>query len=93
MFDADKIFKTIGEDAYKAFHESNLPKIETMTLLQIWTQSSPKKLKALAQSGDLLPVLKKQYRLGLEIAQETRINNPHLTQTECLQVAGLPLTL
>lgn len=36
-------------------------------------------------------MLERQHRSTLDEACELRINNPHLTQTECLQVAGLPL--
>jgi len=93
MFDAKTIGQVIGKEAFAAINASNLPKPETMTLLQIWTHSSRAKLRALAQTGDLLKVLKRQHRTALEGACELRIDNPHLTQTECLQVAGLPLTL
>lgn len=93
MFDAKTIGQVIGKEAFDAINASNLPKHETMTLLQIWTHSSKAKLRALAQSGDLMKVLKRQHRVALEEACELRINNPHLTQTECLQSAGLPLIL
>ena len=93
MFDINRISQMIGHQAVEEIHASKLPKIETMTLLQIWTHSSPKKLKALAKSGELVAVLKRQYRPGLDQACDLRINSTHLTQTECLQSAGLPLTL
>lgn len=93
MFDARTIGQVIGKEAFEQIHASNLAKIETMTLLHIWAQSSRKKLRDLAQSGQLVPVLKRQYGAGLEQACDLRINSPHLTQTECLQVAELPLTL
>lgn len=93
MFDAKTIGQVIGKEAFVAINASNLPKNETMTLLQIWTQSSGTKLRALAQTGDLLKVLQRQHRAALEEACDLRIHNPHLTQTECLQSAGLPLTL
>jgi hypothetical protein len=95
MFDADLIRRMIGEEAYKALHDRhhNLPMIETMTLLHIWAQSSRAKLRDLAQAGELVPMLKKQYRSALDEACEARMHYTHLTQTECLQTAGLPLTL
>ncbi len=93
MFDAKRIGQTIGAQAFAAINASNLPKNETMTLLHVWTHSSRPKLKALAESGKLLTVLKRQYRQGLEEANETRLQNTHLTMTECLQVAGLPLSM
>lgn len=93
MFDAKRIGQTIGAETFAAISASNLPKIETMTLLHVWTHSSRPKLRALANSGDLLTVLKREYRQGLEEASEARGQNSHLTPTECLQVAGLPLTL
>jgi hypothetical protein len=93
MFDAKGISQAIGAPAFQAINASNLPKIVTMTLLQVWTQSSRAKLRELAESEDLLPVLEKQYRPGLEEANEARLNSPHLTPVECLQAAGLPLQL
>ena len=93
MFDAKQIGEAIGKDNFQAINASNLPKLETMTLLHIWMQGSRAKLRDLAKSGELVPLLKRQYRQGLEQAAETRMNNAHLTQTECLQAAGLPLTL
>lgn len=93
MFDIQTIEKVIGKEAVAAIHAGNLPKIDTMTLLHIWAQSSPNNLKKLALSGELLPVLKKRYQPALEQACDIRIHNPHLTGTECLQMAGLPLTL
>lgn len=93
MFDVQAIGKVIGPEAVAAINASNLPKSETMTLLQVWTHSSRAKLRDLARAGELLPVLKRDYRTGLEQANEVRLNNSHLTPTECLQSAGLPLTL
>ena len=93
MFDAKQIGTLIGKDNFQAINASNLPKLETMTLLHIWMQGSKSKLRILANNGELLPQLKRQYRQGLEQAAELRMNNAHLTQTECLQAAGLPLTL
>lgn len=93
MFDPQVISKAIGLAQFEAVNASSLPKAETMTLLHIWAQSSGKKLRDLAQADELLPVLKKQYRTALEEASAARLSQAHLTPTECLQAAGLPLTL
>lgn len=91
--DATALIQAIGEESYSAIQSSNLPKLETMTLLQIWEAGSRPKLRALAQAGELLPLLKRRYRQALEVASETRGQNGYLTLTECLQVAELPLKL
>ena len=110
--DATAVRTAIGEDAWQAIESSNLPKIETTTLLQIWESGDRAKLKRLAADGALLPLLKRRNRHGvrarqvrvhihdeigvgqaLELANETRGQNAHLSVTECLQVAELPLTL
>lgn len=93
MFDAKTISRVIGPAALQEINGSNLPKIETMTLLQVWTSSSAKKLRAMSEAGELVKVLKREYRQGLGEANEIRLNNSHLTPVECLQSAGLPLTL
>lgn len=93
MFDATRISSAIGKEQYAAVNASDLPKIETMTLLQIWEAGSRAKLRKLAASGELMPLLTRKYRDALELANETRGQNGHLTVTECLQVAELPLTL
>ncbi|MEN1956548.1 hypothetical protein [Luteimonas changyuni] len=93
MFDAKRIGQAIGRQAFEQIQASSLPKNETMTLLQIWTESSQAKLKALAESGQLLPILSRQHRTALDEACELRVSSPHLTQTECLRSAGLPLVL
>ena len=92
MFDAQAISQVIGRKQYEAINASTLPREEAMTLLQIWTQRSPKRLRELAQAGDLLPILD-GFSLGLEVARDTRLNNSHLTMVECLQVAELPLAI
>lgn len=91
--DATQVKSAVGAETYSAIQTSDLPKIETMTLLQIWEAGNRAKLKRLAQSGDLLAMLKGPYREALELANKTRGDNSHLTVTECLQVADLPLKL
>lgn len=66
MFDAGTLGQVIGKEAFEAINASNLPKIETMTLLQIWTQSSGATLRMFAQMADLLEVLKSLHRVALE---------------------------
>lgn len=83
----------IGQPLIDEIHASNLPKFQTMTLLTIWEAGSRSKLRALAESGKLLTVLKRQHRQGLQMAWEAANNNMNLTPTECLQVAELPLKL
>jgi hypothetical protein len=92
MFDAAKISRVIGKEQFAAVNASDLPKIETMTLLQIWESGSPKKLRKLATSGELMPLLR-AYQDALELANEVRGHNSHLTVAECLQVAELPMKL
>lgn len=89
----NQVIKAIGTENYQALNMSDLPMPDMWTLLEIWYAGSPKKFKALVASGDLVPMLKKTYRDALEDACETRLTNQHLTPSECLQVAGLPLTL
>lgn len=93
VFDAKTISDVIGREAFETINASNLPKQETMTLLHVWAVGSAKKLRAMAEAGELVPVLKKQHRAALDEANETRLANSHLTVTECLQKAGLPLVL
>ena len=93
MMDATEIRKALGAEAYSAIQASDLPKIEAMTLLQIWEAGSHAKLKKLVATGDLVPLLTGSLKESLELANETRGKNSHLTVTECLQVAELPLKL
>jgi hypothetical protein len=93
MFDAKTISDAIGREAFEAISASSLPKLMAMTLLHIWVSGSQAKLRTMAQVGELLPVLTRQHRAALDEANETRLQNGHLTLTECLQSAGLPLKL
>lgn len=93
MFDAKTISQVIGRPTFESINASNLPKIETMTLLQIWADGSRQKLRDLAKTDDLIQLLKLQYRPALEQASQVRLHNMHLTVAECLQAADLPLTL
>lgn len=94
MFDATTISSVIGKEQYDAVNRNPLlPKIETMMLLHIWAQGSRAKLRRLAQDGELMPLLTQRYLDALDLANETRGQNGHLTVTECLKVAELPLTL
>ncbi|MGO4223212.1 hypothetical protein AB4Y64_15325 [Lysobacter sp. TAF61] len=93
MFDAKTVGDAIGREAFEAISASSLPQLMAMTLLHIWASGSQEKLRAMAQVGDLLPVLTQKHRAALDEANETRLQNCHLTLTECLQSAGLPLKL
>lgn len=89
----NQVMKAIGTENFQALNMSDLPMLDVWNLLEIWYVGSPKKFKAIVASGDLVPMLKKTYRDALEEACETRLTTLHLTPSECLQVAGLPLTL
>jgi hypothetical protein len=87
------LLSALNRPTLDALNSSDLPKQEMLALLQIWASGSRKHLRALVKANELLPVLKRQYRKPLEEANRQRLSNPHLTITECLQVAGIPLTL
>ena len=91
--DAGKLISAIGQDQYQAIQSSSLPKIVAMTLLLIWEAGSRTKLKRLAQSNQLLPILKGKYGDALEHANDLRGSHMNLTPAECLTEAGIPLTL
>lgn len=91
--DLSRVQALLGPSLYQQVQASNLPKIETMTLLQVWEAGSRAKLHALVQDGTLLTRLKGQHRQALVAAQEARLSGQNLTPVECLQVAELPLTL
>ena len=90
--DTTAVRNLLGAETFAKVQGCDLPKIETMTLLQIWAAGSRNKLRTLAKRGELLPLLNRN-REALEVANEARGQNGHLTVTECLQVAELPLTL
>ena len=89
----NQVIKAIGRENFEALNMSNLPILDVWNLLEIWYVGSPKKFRKLVESGELVPLLKQTYRDALEEACEARLTNLHLTPSECLQVAGLPLTL
>lgn len=89
----NQVITAIGRENFQALNTSDLPILDVWNLLEIWYVGSPRKFRALVESGELVPLLKKTHRDALEQACETRLTNLHLTPSECLQVAGLPLTL
>lgn len=89
----NQVIKAIGTENFQALNMSDLPILDVWNLLEIWYVGSPKKFRQLIESGDLVPMLKKTYRDALEEACDHRLMNLHLTPSECLQMAGLPLTL
>lgn len=91
--DLSRVQALLRPDLYQHVQDSSLPKIATMTLLQVWEAGSGAKLSALVEDGTLLTRLKRQHRQTLVAAQEVRLSGQNLTPVECLQVVELPLTL
>lgn len=89
----NQVIRAIGPENFQTLNMSDLPMQDMWTLLEIWYAGSPKKFKQLVASGELVPLLTKTHRDALEFANETRLANLHLTPSECLQVAELPMTL
>ena len=91
--DLQPVVNAIGRPTLLEIQKSDLPLVLVMPLLQMWEASSRSKLKALAAEHRLVGKLTKELSDALEAAEEIRGSNSHLTPRECLEAAGVPLTL
>ncbi len=89
-----EVIEALGQQQWKALQSSGLPLQVTNELLSIWLEGSPSKFKALVTENKLLPMLK-NLKAALQAANEYRIDPQmqHVSLTEKLQMAELPLTL
>jgi hypothetical protein len=72
------------------WNNHTLPPIESRTLLEIWAEDKPEKVKKADQANSLLSLLT-SYAPALNKAAELRGQNGHLAEYEILELAGLPL--
>ena len=81
-------------DLTKQLQQAGLPLMVTSELLSIWQEGSPSKYKKLVAENQLLPMLQ-SLKASLEQANEYRTDPQmqHVSLTEKLQMAELPLTL
>lgn len=92
MIGVDEIAAVIGRQQLEAVRKSDLPQRATMTLLSVWTDGSPGKLKQLAQRKELMPRLR-ELRANLEDAADVMGSTGNVTEAEALQMAGIQLRL
>ena len=89
-----EVMAALPKDQMQALSKAGLPLLVTNELLSIWLEGSPSKFKKLVDSNGLLPMLR-NLKPQLTQANEYRIDPQmmHVSLTEKLQMAELPLTL
>ena len=89
-----EVIQALGREQWEALRSSRLPLMVTNELLSIWFEGWPERFNALVRSGGLLPMLEgmgPSLRRARDLAGDP--NMTHISLSEKLTMAGLPLVL